>query len=115
MDVREKLVELLRNSPHLDVIKGYKGNDCTFEQGADWLIANGVTVQEWISVEDGLPTDEMPVFAYYGFDRGDGELGRMYMGTLSYFCFDPNPHWQHADHKLVVTHWMPKPQPPKGE
>lgn len=46
MDVREKLVGLLRNSPHLDTIKGYKGNDCTFEQGADWLIANGVTVQE---------------------------------------------------------------------
>ena len=46
MDVREKLVELLRNSPHLDVVKGYKGNDCTFEQGADWLITNGVTVQE---------------------------------------------------------------------
>lgn len=46
MDVREKLVELLRNSPHLDTVKGYKGNDCTFEQGADWLIAHGVTVQE---------------------------------------------------------------------
>ena len=45
MDVREKLVELLRNSPHLDTVKGYKGNDCTFEQGADWLIAHGVTVQ----------------------------------------------------------------------
>ena len=46
MDIREKLVELLRNSPHLDTVKGYKGNDCTFEQAADWLIANGVTVQE---------------------------------------------------------------------
>ena len=46
LDVREKLVELLRNSPHLDTVKGYKGNDCTFEQGADWLIAHGVTVQE---------------------------------------------------------------------
>lgn len=45
MDVREKLVELLRNSPYLDTIKGYKGNDCTFEQGADWLIDHGVTVQ----------------------------------------------------------------------
>ena len=58
MDVREKLVELLRNSPHLDTIKGYKGNDCTFEQGADWLIARGVTVQEWISVKDRLPKGE---------------------------------------------------------
>ena len=55
MNVREKLVELLRNSPHLDIVKGYKGNDCTFEQGADWLIANGVTVQEcgyWVSLTD---------------------------------------------------------------
>ena len=55
MDVREKLVELLRNSPHLDTVKGYKGNDCTFEQGADWLIAHGVTVQEcghWVSLTD---------------------------------------------------------------
>ena len=55
MDVREKLVELLRNSPHLDTIKGYKGSDCTFEQGADWLIRNGVTVQEcghWISLTE---------------------------------------------------------------
>ena len=55
MDVRGKLVELLRNSPHLDIVKGYKGNDCTFEQGADWLIANGVTVQEcgyWVSLTD---------------------------------------------------------------
>ena len=46
MDVREKLVELLRNSPHLDAINGYKDDDCTFEQGADWLITHGVTVQE---------------------------------------------------------------------
>ena len=55
MNVRGKLVELFRNSPHLDIVKGYKGNDCTFEQGADWLIANGVTVQEcgyWVSLTD---------------------------------------------------------------
>ena len=50
MDVKEKMVELLHNSPHLDTI-----SDCTFEQGADWLIANGVTVQEWIPVKDRLP------------------------------------------------------------
>lgn len=58
MDVREKLVELLRVSPHLDVIKGYNGNDCTFEQGVDWLIDHGVTVQEeaklyWKPVKPG--------------------------------------------------------------
>jgi hypothetical protein len=66
MDFREKLVELLRNSPHLDVVKGYKGNDCTFEQGADWLIAHGVTVQEWISVKERLPEESGEYLAYCG-------------------------------------------------
>ena len=66
MDVREKLVELLRKDPHLDVVKGYKGNDCTFEQSADWLIANGVTVQEWVSVDDGLPEEDERVIVWVG-------------------------------------------------
>ena len=36
MDVREKLIDILLQKP----------NKCTFEQLADFLIANGVTVQE---------------------------------------------------------------------
>ena len=60
MDVREKLVELLRNSPHLDTIKGYKGNDCTFEQGADWLISKGVTVRESNGCEYCKEYEDLP-------------------------------------------------------
>ena len=49
MDVREKLIEILRKPifPHelVDPI----------EAVADYLIDNGVTVQEWISVDDRLP------------------------------------------------------------
>ena len=45
MDVREKLVHLLK-----DIMPLF-----TFEEQVDHLIANGVTVQEWISVEDRLP------------------------------------------------------------
>ena len=44
MDVREKLVELL------DII--IQPGQKTLGDIADHLIANGVTVQEWISVED---------------------------------------------------------------
>ena len=70
----------------------------------------------WISVKERLPEDEKPVLAYYGFDNeGDGDLGMMFTGTLSYFCFDPDPHWQHASCNLVVTHWMPLPEPPEVE
>ena len=47
MDVREKLVELLDKFVYDD----WYGNDYIAEK----LIANGVTVQEWISVKDRLP------------------------------------------------------------
>ena len=48
MDVREKLVELLQVD--LSGSDGYEP-----ELIADYLIANGVTVHEWISVDDKLP------------------------------------------------------------
>ena len=109
MDVREKLVELLRNSPHLDTIKGYKGNDCTFEQGADWLIANGVTVQEWISVDDRLPEHGDVVLCFMKF----GEQRILQWDNVSslWLGYGHGDDWQKAD----VTHWMPLPEPPKGE
>ena len=102
MDVREKLVDLLRNSPHLDTVKGYKGNDCTFEQGADWLIRNGVTVQEWISVDDRLPNPFESVLVFR-----DGKISIDYNEGNGWFAYDFNGK--------RVTHWMPLPHPPKGE
>lgn len=110
MDVREKLVGLLRNSPHLDTIKGYKGNDCTFEQGADWLIANGVTVQEWISVEDRLPENGGYVVCIAKrnpFSRFMPMVARI----------EKNGWVNPITEKYIseVTHWQPIPQPPKGE
>lgn len=51
MDVREKLVELLTNSPQLDVLDWTTG----WEEAANYLIAHGVTVQErgyWASLTD---------------------------------------------------------------
>ena len=125
MDVREKLVELLRNSPHLDTVKGYKGNDCTFEQGADWLIANGVTVQEWISVDDRLP--EIPE----GYAESPEPVLYMMKNTKIIYAgyYGEGGVWkdkyfrQYADSRNGVDTddvlcWMYQhdlPQPPKGE
>lgn len=57
MDVREKLVELLREAPYN--IFGNKLGNCYFDSCleliADHLIRNGVKVQEWIPVYDELP------------------------------------------------------------
>ena len=51
MDLTEKLVELLTNSPQLDVLDWTTG----WEEAANYLIAHGVTVQErgyWVSLTD---------------------------------------------------------------
>ena len=125
MDVREELVELLRNSPHLDTIKGYKGNDCTFEQGADWLIAHGVTVQEWIPVTERLPEipdgwaeNPEPVLymmkntktIYAGY-YGEGGLWRD-----EYFRkYADSRNGVDADDVLCWIYQHDLPKPPKGE
>lgn len=72
-------------------------------------------MSDWISVKDKLPEDERNVLVYYGFDHGDGELGMRFIGVLTYFAFDPQPHFQHASTGLKVTHWMPLPEPPKED
>ena len=101
MDVREKLVELIGETLEL-----YPSER---EELADGLIAHGVTVQEWIPVTERLPewgervicTDGYAVFEQYrvGLSCVYGMWDR---GGLK------SPMQE-------VTHWMPLPQPPKGE
>ena len=61
MNVREKLVELLKTnacpSPFMcdPACRYYGYGDCFPDRYADHLISNGVTVQEWISVKDMMP------------------------------------------------------------
>lgn len=71
--------------------------------------------EAWVSVEERLPDNEKPVLAYYGFYREDDDLGARFIGTLTYFCYDPEPHWKHESTGLFVTHWMPLPEPPEKE
>ena len=101
MDVREKLVELL------DII--IQPGQKTLGDIADYLIANGVTVQEWISVKDRLPEDDSDVLAY----SRNGEEGRIYPANYAkgvwFDCIFTTPATD------TTTHWMPLPQPPKGE
>ena len=61
MDVRKKLVELL-NEAFFDYNHG-KGDGYIPKNFADHLVANGVTVQEWIPVKDRLPEDDSDVIA----------------------------------------------------
>lgn len=77
--------------------------------------ADVVERPRWIPVTERLPEDDQRVLAYYGFDRGDGYLGMMFMQVLDYFARDPRPHFQHEGaNGMMVTHWMPLPEPPEG-
>ena len=109
MDVREKLVELLKSVlPNFRNNMAYWGEKPIYEF-ADCLLANGVTVQEWISVDDRLPEDDSDVLAY----SRNGEEGRIYPANYAkgvwFDCIFNTPATD------TTTHWMLLPEPPKGE
>ena len=113
MDVREKLIEILRKPifPHELV-------DPT-EAVADYLLDNGVTVQEWISVKDRLPDNKEHdwVLAQVVEDNGYMHIPKvMEYRQLRNDWFEETYGWLSEHNGLFsVTHWMRLPQPPKGE
>ena len=133
MDVREKLVELFKhdNCP-LFMVFGDK-----VDVLADYLIAHGVTVQDnteitdellkqlrnapltvlheeptievvqqWISVKDRLPEHKGN---YLGFTGSTTMVG-YYKGNGVWWVW-----LKDVEGENLFTHWMPLPQPPKGE
>ena len=125
MDVREKLAELLKSVlPNFRNNMAYWGEKPIYEF-ADCLLANGVTVQEWISVDDRLPeldTDQVLVL-----DENGNIYNTWYDGCIDDRCrfghyravynsdtlgFD-GVDWVPEVITKKVTHWMPLPEPPK--
>ena len=77
---------------------------------ADYLIANGVTVQEWISVDDRLPEES-------GYYLVFTDIGRIALLAYSkkYQAFNAHDDSYSEEYVIPVTHWKPMPNPPKGE
>ena len=125
MDVREKLVELLKSVlPNFRNNMAYWGEKPIYEF-ADCLLANGVTVQEWISVDDRLPEESGYYLVVYR-DKYNGSISiafDMYVKCNvgewweSEFACDITKQflWATKLQEQEVTHWMPLPLPPKGE
>ena len=96
MDVREKLIEILRKPIFPNELV-----DPT-EAVADYLLDSGVTVQRWIPVAEMLPDwrdGKVLVFTKYGFSICERTVNNRWRG-------------QHAN---WITHWAYLPKPPKGE
>ena len=130
MDVREKLIELLGNIyiPMMDgynTIGEYNIPHKFKEKITDYLIAHGVTAQEWISVDDRLP--EIPE----GWAESPEPVLYMMKNTKTIYAgyYGEGGVWkdkyfrQYADNKNGVDAddvlcWMYQhdlPQPSKGE
>ena len=123
-NTREKLIELLK-----DTRNNAAWHHWGYEESADHLIANGVSFQEeshwateqafkngyekgkpkWIPVTERLPDDDSDVLAYLRI----GEEGRIYPANYAkgmwFDCIFNTPATENT------THWMPLPEPPKGE
>ena len=167
MDARKKLVELqdesdicpegITNCIGCKYHKEYAfGKPCDVRAAiADKMIANGVTVQEWVPVTERLPEEKEYVMIWCGecqiarIEKGITEEQRKAMkrGDLddpcetgwtssggyftlkrseSYRACDEGwnnkvPYCWYVNGGVVtlfgqnVTHWMPLPEPPKGE
>ena len=119
MDVREKLVELF-----------YDNNvwcDQNIEGLADDvmdIIAHGVTVQEWIPVTERLPERDKEVLLivhgwedrlYYTGCLHRQEAERSWLTGIESKASDWKIWGFSYLREPIVTHWMPLPNPPKGE
>ena len=91
-DLRTELMYLIESTPDTQV------DAAIFI--ADHLIANGVTVQQWIPVTERLPEKNTDVLIYNIEE---------YMGT-DFLTKDGKWFW---NEELPPTHWMPLPEPPK--
>ena len=110
MDVRKKLMELIKKISYdkkLELCDLWDMRDGA-EDIADLLIENGVTVQEWIPVDERLPENFISVLGYMT-DAGEFPSARECYTVGNAFFFpalgDVHP----------VSHWCEMPEPPKGE
>lgn len=119
---REKLIELLG--------KMFDFGHGTLYLAADYLIANGVTVTDnnvgskWIPVTERLPevidTYLVVVVSKYDYEKEvsidtDVATYNPYEGGYIDNCWNTYNDWDEGQQYLHVTHWMPLPEPPKGE
>lgn len=105
MDVREKLAELIGRCA---VEESITIEPVAENRLVDFLADHGVTVQEWISVDERLPENFISVLGRMT-DAGEFPPVRECYTVGNVFFFpalgDIHP----------VSHWCEMPKPPKGE
>lgn len=106
MDVKEKLIEILKiKYDHFCDQCGINKDSKYIESLASHLIANGVTVQEWISVSSP-PKKPGEYLCYFKYEPESPNI-------ICQNTYYGSGRWMSEPDK--VTHWAYLPEPPKGE
>ena len=112
-NTREKLMRLLCHA-NSKATEAEAFEDATYAEQlgiqADHLIANGVTVQKWIPVSE--PPKEMGCYIVTVKHWLDGKPVIVYAFWNSVDWLTPIKREEITPR---VTHWMPLPEPAKGE
>lgn len=123
--MREKLIEFIMLSCNClcDLCGDEERRYAVAGVIADNLIANEVTIQRWIPVTEMVPESHVEQFedvddTYY-FVVSDFVLGYTKAGDMvvaQHEVSDDREWWNDMfGGTHIVTHWMPLPEPPKGE
>jgi hypothetical protein len=123
---REKANKLCGEQDGCEKCQYQAPKGCYFGVITDHLIAHGVAVQKWIPVTERLPDEDGK---YLVFEQSSGRTNtsilRFAKDARKVDKYDFKCRWKNAwyeydsewGHYTVdsVTHWMPLPEPPKGE
>ena len=104
--------EAIKNINALNAVCGQKGlYDAEFESALALAIEalEKQATQKWISVDDSFPQDDSDVLAYLSIGEESRICPANYANGVWFDCIFDMPVTE------SVTHWMPMPQPPKGE
>ena len=66
-----------------------------------------VAIPQWISVKERLPRNYIEVMVFDAIDRS------IFLGAIGYSGEWEIPGFRTC--RFNITHWMPLPEPPKGE
>lgn len=123
-DTREELIELLKEADRTayEVVESRPLAHPfeVWEIEADHLIANGVTVQEWHSVNECMPEDleenkgKKVINCIVEHDPYGNKKTTTQFRQRKYDSYYKEWHWSKIG-GCTVTRWTTMPQPPKGE
>lgn len=105
LPMRDKLIELLRAGQKKFFLLDFEAKAL-----ADYLIANGVTLQQWIPVSERLPEKNCKCLVCVDVDV----WGKEYKAIAVEQYNEDWLGWYSDGGKIPnVTHWMPLPKLPK--